>query len=219
MDWFDVAHLLNTEAFRASAEVDLAELSTGHPLLGIGLRAITRETGARTLGELAAEPDVEEILRLALPRQERRGFVKAMSIAVRQLAEAHAARPAAARGTAPGAAESSKVGRARLETPADEVPRGGEALSEWFVPPADVRCVVHRRLGRIDESRGGDASGPYFVADVQALDHGDDGIDDLLRPGGRGGHPIFHDDLPQLGDEGARDLGAADIDSDCMHAR
>jgi len=100
-----------------------------------------------------------------------------------------------------------------------EVETLGETLSERFISPTDVRCVVDRRLGRIDESRSGDTGGPHLMPVAQALDHRDDRVDDLLGPGGRGWHPVFHDDVATLGDESACDLGAADVDSDCMHER
>ncbi len=53
----------------------------------------------------------------------------------------------------------------------------------------------------------------------QALDHRDDGVLDLLRAAGVGGHAVLADDRAELVDDRAGDLGPADVDSDGVHRR
>ena len=126
MDWSDVVEELKSPLFASCAHIDLADISAGDPLLGIGVRAIARETGVRTVAELADERYVEAILRAALPRQDRRAFIKAFSSALRRRARAEAANPSSSPERTPAPPPPAQVA-----TTADEVPRGGDALSAW----------------------------------------------------------------------------------------
>jgi hypothetical protein len=93
-----------------------------------------------------------------------------------------------------------------------------QPLADGLVPPVDVRGVVHGGLRGVDEAGGRDAHGDHVrVPGAQALDHGDDGLDDGVRAARLRGRPLLGRDGAQLVDHRSRDLGPADVDPDCMH--
>ena len=92
-----------------------------------------------------------------------------------------------------------------------------ELLAQRLVAPVDVRRVVDGRLGGVDEAGGGDAGCCHLLAIRQHPDHLDDGVLEGCRVG-RGRHPLRAHDGAELVDECTGDLGAADVDSDCLHA-
>ena len=89
---------------------------------------------------------------------------------------------------------------------------------ERFVTPVDVRAVVDDRLGRIDETGGGDSGGDDLFAFGEARDHLDNGVFDAARVARRGWATIGADHRSELVDEGAGDLRASDINPNRVHS-
>jgi hypothetical protein len=98
-----------------------------------------------------------------------------------------------------------------------EVQPSGEPGLERLVPPADVRCVVDGRLGRIDETGGGDPDALDLFTNGELGDHGHNGVFDELRCCWRG-HPGLAEDLSLFIDEGPGDFCSTDVNADCVHA-
>ena len=93
-------------------------------------------------------------------------------------------RPAPKRNSAQPAAFASLSTTTRLAH------AGLELLAERLVAPVDVRCVVDRRLGGVDEPGGGDADGRDLLVGRERVDHRDDGILDASPRRLRGSGPV-----------------------------
>jgi superfamily II DNA or RNA helicase len=135
LDELDEAPLLTLEQLALGAVIDV------DPMLSGGVRALERHAGARTLADLAHALEAEDILRVALPRQERRAFFKGMSGAIRKLVKdaSPAPPPAVPREVTSGAP-----------------PRGGPALESWAAERGVTEDLEHPvRMTRSAKDRQG----------------------------------------------------------------
>jgi len=98
-----------------------------------------------------------------------------------------------------------------------QIEPGFELVPERLITPADVRRVVHGRLGGVDEPGSGDPRRYDVLALGKPQNHGDDGIFDFPRVSRGGRLPIRADDGARLVDESTGNFGAPDIDTNCVH--
>ena len=92
-----------------------------------------------------------------------------------------------------------------------------ELLAEGFVPPVDVRRVVHHRLRGVDEAGGSHAHRGDRPVRRERRDHRDDGVLEEPRVAGRCGDALASHDRAELVDDRAGDLRSADVDTDRVH--
>ncbi len=124
MNWSDVVRELTASAATGPALLDL-ELShiaaaPGPPIVALGIEALREFTDARTLGDLVRDPDIEGLLQDALPRGERRAFLRTLPTVLRRLASSERAEATTPSRRSPAGAFD-----------AEDVPRGGEELEAW----------------------------------------------------------------------------------------
>jgi superfamily II DNA or RNA helicase len=125
MEWNELAREIRAHPNSSTLlSLELARLAetAKRPIVTVGLDLLQQCTGSRTLGELASDPEVDDILRAELPRAERRAFLSAVSGELRRLALA--ARQAFT-------AKEAEGPRAVVSFDPEHVPEGGSALDAW----------------------------------------------------------------------------------------
>ncbi len=126
VDWDDVVGELvaSPTGIEALLDLDLSLVAKapGPPVVAVGVDALRESTGARTFGDLVRDPDVNEILRDALGRGERRAFLRALPNVVRRLAVERSGVTTASTARAP---------REPRALDPSHVPEGGEDLDAW----------------------------------------------------------------------------------------
>ncbi len=140
MDWADVVVELTGGAPAVSPgvlDLELTRIATAAdvPVITFGIAALRDLTGAKTLGDLVQDPDIETFLQAAMPVGERRTFLRTLPNVVRRLAQ-DGVRPALALvepsqdGVRPAPALVEPARSPQAFDP-DRVPRGGEDLDAW----------------------------------------------------------------------------------------